>query len=143
MSARSNFIKTIRASAEARGNKRYFVKRGVINWATFNFASHQFAMSMLIEDTTFMRVNGMQEMTFSLEAATVIPDSTEQPEIDDGIIDILIEDMEAIFAEARVKVDAHGDSVALGVDTESARIVEFHDSALRVQGIIATVIVKY
>ena len=143
MGARKVFFDKVKTHAKEVRNGRYFVKRGVINWATFPFTNHAFAMSLLCDDTSFMKVNGVQDMSFSIEAATSIPDSTAQPEIDDGVMDSMIEDVETILNQVRADLDSHSNSIALMVDTESARIVEFHDSALRVQGIVATLIVKF
>lgn len=143
MSARKKFVDSVKSAALAVRNNRYFVKRGVINWATFDFDKHTFAMSLLCDDMTFMKQSGIQEMNFSIEAATSIPDSTKQPEIDDGVLDSMIEDIETILNQTRASVDTNHDNISLMVDTESARIVEFHDSALRVQGIVATIVVKY
>lgn len=143
MSARKVFLKAMKDAALAVRARRYFVKRGVINWASHDFKTKLFAISLQADDYSFMKQNGIQDMKFSMEIATSINDIVSPAQLNDDVIEELVDDAEWIFKTVMSQIDTLGDNVALVVDTESARVIEFHDSSLRVQGIVVTAYVKY
>ena len=138
MSSRAVFLQKLKAECEAARNGRYFVKRGVINWSTFPFDTHPFAIALVVDDFSFADDNGFQEMRVSLEVAARMPDDLEQPEIDDGLLDELTEDAERALQLVIKALDANQDAVVLRFDARTSRGVEFHDTALRVQGVVIT-----
>lgn len=138
MSARATFLAEMKRECKAARNGRYFVKRGVINWSSFSFEAHPFAVAIVVDDCSFANTEGFQEMRVSLEAAARIPDELEQPEIDDPTLDELFEDFEAVIQRVGKKLDPKGDSVLLRFDARTAKAVEFHDTSLRVQGVVFT-----
>lgn len=140
-SIRRQLITRVREFWTERSGQRYFVKRGVINWAGFDFKSRPFAIAILIDDMSIRReINGMN-LTF--EIATSMPTNQEFPEIDDGLLDDLIDDCESFIDEIRGWTDSKGDTLALRVQFSLARVVEFHDSNKQVQGIVLTIPVEY
>lgn len=145
MTPRRLLLETLKASAKKVRNGRYFVKRGAINWTAFDFDKHRFAISIQMDDFGFIRVNGIKEATISMEVFARMREQKEVeiPEIDDAITDEMVEDVERIIAELRQAADPQGDAVALRIDANSANIIEAHDVALRVQGVVTTFTVNF
>lgn len=141
MTARKNVLDTIRAAAEQVGNQRYFVKRGAINWPDFNFEEHGSAIAIIVEDETIY--GQMRSMKISLEVATRMARSDQEPSIDDGEIDNLHSDIVHIINELIRAKDKKQDSVATGVNQKNIRAVEFHDPGMLVQGVMVSMEVKY
>lgn len=145
MSARKTVLDTLRASTKKVGNAGYFVKRGAINWTTFDFTAHARAISIQVDNYGFLKVNGVKEATLTLEMFARMPEQPEGalPEIDDALLDEMIEDAEKIVADLRAAQDKQQDAVVMKIDPASANITEAHDVALRVQGVVVTIVVNF
>jgi len=141
-SPRAFLLQAIKSEAKLVRGGVYFVKRGVIDWSTFPFAERPRAIAVLSDDCSVLKSTGINDMTLSLEMATSMPTGSE-PEIDDGILDELFQDAETLLRKAAERIDSNGDPAAIVLMTESARVVEFHDSRLRVQGIVLTLTASY
>lgn len=133
-SARRVALEAFKAAAKKVRNGAYFVKRGPINWAVFPFPKHPRAIAITIDTQDFLPHNGIHNAEVAIEMAAAMPGDDEEPGIDDGLMDDLTEDAEEIVRQLLTKQDALGDAVALKVVGRS--IDEFHDSELRVQGVI-------
>ena len=138
-SPRNSMMTTIRNSAEVLRNSSYFVKRGAINWATFPFEEHSKAIAILIDDMSLLGsttgVGGSKDGKISLEIAARMPDEKDHPSIDDGLMDDLIEDAETIVKDLIAAKD--GDyPIVFHIDKASARVIEWHDAEVKVQGVV-------
>ena len=122
----------------------YFVKRGAINWTTWDFSKHPRAISIQLDRVSLFKVNGMNEGTITLEMFARMSSPKEVlPEIEDEVMDELLEDAEEIFLGLMSAEDKQGDSVVTKLEQDSTEVVESHDTSLRVQGIVVTVPVAF
>jgi hypothetical protein len=136
VSARKNIMDALVFYAKAVRNKRYHVKRGAIAWEDHDFDGREFAIAVMVDDCTILNPRGMNEAKIGIEIATKMPGTTEDPQIDDGTLDLLIEDAEFILENTKRKQDSQGDNVLLKLT--GANVTEFHDAAIRVQGIVVS-----
>ena len=137
---------SMKAKARTVRNGRYFVKRGAIDWTSHDFASKPFALSLQIDDGSLLRtasVRGMKSARISMEMFAPLPKAQDVPEIDDGLLDELIDDAEAIVLDLVMARDSSDDPIVFRVDETGARFVEAHDISLLVQGIVVTFNVQY
>lgn len=141
-SPRKVLMDTLRILADESRSGAYFVKRGAIDWATFAFASHPRAIALMADHMGLLQVDGMRPVSVGIEMAARMPETTDPPEIDDGLMDEMIEDVEEIVYGLQSQKDDRGDTVAFRVDPRESSIREFHDVSLRVQGIVAQFNVK-
>lgn len=144
MSARKDVTDKIKALAKSVRNSAYFVKRGYINWATFDFTSYPRAISILVDEERLLRdTKGFADARISLEIFTKIPPSTDPPQIDDGVLDELIDDARWIVEQLEQARNAQGDPVVFKISRNTSALVESHDATLEVQGIVAIIRVTY
>jgi hypothetical protein len=146
MSARKDLLLTLKDAAKAVRNQSYFVKRGVINWASFNFGKYPLACSIQMDESTLLFPGlGMNEAKVTMEMFTYLPDmaSDESAEIDDQAMDNLVEDAAAIIDVLLLKKNTEGDPVVFKIDRTTSRIVEAHDTASKVQGVVVMLDVTY
>jgi len=130
--------------AKQARNGAYFVKRGFINWAEFDFETNKRAISILVdEEGLFPDKRGMENARISMEIFTSISKSTEPVMIDDGVMDELIEDARWIVNQLEQAKNKQGENVALKIDKHASNLVESHDATLGVQGIVAIIRVTY
>lgn len=129
---------------EVRGG-RYLVKRGYINWATWPFDQHPYAMSLMLDEHDLFGAEGMLTGKVSIECFMRIPEVVSPPQLEDATLEELITDVATVIE--RVSVARYpGDPdypVAFAVLRKSARAVEAHDADLRVQGVTATFDVSF
>jgi len=120
--------------SEVRGGS-YYVKRGAISWPSFDFERRPRAVAIMADELLFLRAEAPMDVSF--EVAASMPGPTEDPQIDEGLIDELADDTEWVVRKLIEAVDTQGDCVALRVAEQDARIIEWHDPTIRVQGIVA------
>ncbi len=143
-SPRRVVMESLRDLARAQRSGAYFVKRGDIVWATFPFDRFPRAMALMVDVMSCAPTEGETHTAIiRIDAAAQIPDRTDPPEIDDGIHDELIDDVECVIYGLGPLKDDRGDTVAYRIDPEKSGIREFHDAGLRVQGIHAQFTVKF
>lgn len=142
-SPRKVALDTVKALAKKVRSGAYFVKRGAINWTTWDFEKHPRAISIQLDRVTLFKVNGMNDGVITLEMFSRMSSKEVPPEIDDGVMDELLEDAEAIFLGLMSAEDKQGDSVVTKLEQDSTEVVESHDTSLRVQGIVVTVPVTF
>ena len=130
--------------AKLARNGKYFVKRGAMVWAAFDFSRHERAVAIMFDDLTILRQDKPNDAKVAIEMFCRMPKDTDDPEIDDGLLDELIEDAEWVLVKAMSETSkGSGDNVILRLDAESANVVEAHDVSKRVQGIVVTFNVSY
>lgn len=137
MSARSDALNKLKEIFKTLHNSRYYVKRGVVAWAGFDFQKYAHAVSIQVDEIAPWMP--MPTMSLSIEMATLIPEMSTDPEIDDTTNEDMIDDcIEALNAWERLKMQ-NGDPYIIKMERLGVRAIEFHDATLRVQGIILTV----
>lgn len=121
----------------------YFVKRGPINWAEFPFEKYPRAIAILVDDQTFISSTGIQKASMSIEVAGSMPSPKDNPEVDDGLLDEFFEDVSLVLLSLREAKQGRGEDPVVFDVTADATATEFHDSTLKVQGIMVFFRVQY
>lgn len=134
-SARKVTMDRLRALCEEVRGGVYFVKRGPIDWSSHNYDENQRAISILLDDHSFLK--DINDASISLEFGGQMLRPDERPDMDDGLLDEMIDDAEWIIRSLIGSTNSQGDNIILQAKIKDARIVEFHDAQLRVQGIVA------
>lgn len=130
----------LKDACQSMRSRRYFVRRGAIDWGAWDFDAHPHAVALMMDDTTFM--GDFKVGTVSLEMF-VRMQSSDEPTIDDSVMDELIHDAATAFEKLAVaKVPGTMDNICTLVK-DSDVIIESSDAAKKVHGIIATIKVKY
>ena len=112
----------------------YYTRRGPIWWAGFPFDAYPRACSIQVsEEAPFAQINTAQ-IVFEV-AASLRPETVETLGIDDGLLDEFKDDAAWVAIEWSKKLNSLGDSLLIHADLNRARVVEFYDADLRVQGI--------
>lgn len=138
--ARSKLINVVKELCKKERGGSYHVHRGPINWAAFDFTKYPRAISILLDETAFMR--DFNPAILTLEVMTTMP---EGGEIDDTKIDEIHDDLESIFQkllQSRDPDDATAPIVWRLVHN-SDNAIEVSDVQLKVQGVIASVRLDY
>jgi len=136
-------MRTVRSLCEQVRNGAYFVKRGYINWSTFPFDKHERAIAILVDEESLEpSEKGFAEARLSFEIFTSIPES-ENPQIDDGILEELIIDARWIVSKLVQARNRQDDPIIYAYKKNTSSIVESHDATLMVQGIVAIIRVTY
>ena len=134
---RTIFMTRLKEVALRVAGGKYFVKRGYINWATWNFDAHPQAMSLMLDEHQFMA--SQADAVISIECFTRIK-SGDAPEIDDVVLDGIVQDLAAILDQMEEERDRQDPAypVAFAIKRGSAKAVEAHDAEMRIQGVTAT-----
>lgn len=115
-------------------NKRYYVKRGAINWTSHLWDKHPFAVSVGLDDSTFLRPQN--HATVSFEIFTKLKDPSDAVNgYDEVSQDDLLDDAVQVIQGLSQAVDANGDFIA-DVLPMSDNAIEAHDTSLGVQGLV-------
>lgn len=145
MIGRTIFMRALREVAQQLSGGKYFVKRGYINWATWNFDGYPRALSIMLDEHQFLTTDGTTEATVSFECFMRVDTSPEVMEIDDASLEEIITYLASILdqlEQERMREDP-AYPVAFSIKRNSARAVEAHDAEMRIQGVTATFEVKF
>lgn len=91
--------------ARKEHHRRYYVRRGPINWASFNFDQHRYGFSILTPQFTLIGdQHGIDSCTITIEMVQEMPDeSLERDERRDGIddrgLESMVKDIESIIRQ--------------------------------------------
>lgn len=119
---------------------RYWVHRGPVNWARFDFPTHPYAVAIMLDDVSLFRnEKGHLTATLTLEVFTRL--SEKQDGLNDDIMDDLQEDVVKAFTLLKIAVDDNGNAVVFRLFNGTA--VEVYDASLSVQGMIASVVIDF
>lgn len=142
MSSRQVMLETIKNELSKVRLARYYVRRGPIDWATFDFTKNPFAMSLSLAETTFMTPDGVNRGIVSIECFARMPELKDKPtEFSDATLDEMLADIEfAIRRSLQTKIK--GDNVLFLADGQSLAI-EVSDAELKVQGVVVDIEVKF
>lgn len=140
MTPLTSALKKLADSFKALNNGKYFVRRGAIMWAGFNFEANPYAVSIQLDEAALFNNNaGFKPTKISIELATALNDNNPvEPEIDDDAIEGLITDTQDALTAWTSARDSNGDPYVIKLERLSASAVEFHDPVLRVQGIVVS-----
>ena len=124
-------------------NGAYFTKRGPIDWSSYTFEKKARAVSILVDDTSMMTVDGITPASMSFEIGAPINEDRSNPEIDDGLLDELFEDAQLVLEGIqRLQQPGTQEPVILGMD-RNVSVVEWHSAELKIQGIVVIFNLKF
>lgn len=118
---------------------RYFVVRGAVNWANWDFVAHPWAVSINIDVCGFVNQSMMTEITLGIEVVARMTEATTEQGIDDWTLDEIRTDIARALDGWKVSRNSDGSMNVFRIAKESAVLKEFHDANKGVQGIVATV----
>jgi len=144
-SPRLVLMQTLKKLLKDVRNQRYFVKRGCINWTAFPFTRHPFAVSLQMDETSFMKPQtGADRAKITFEMFTLMQEPRpEEPDIEDEVIDEIIADAEEVLFKIQSMRNSQGDPIIFAIDKDTSRIVEAHDTDKKVQGVVVMMEVIY
>lgn len=145
MSSRRALMEALTEQAKAVRNGSYFVKRGAIDWADFEFVNHPAAISVQLVSHQLLASGrtGLREGLVAIEIFRRMPEGQARPEIDDALMDQIQDDAESIVDGLIASLDAQGDAVVIKVERDSSSVEEAHDVTLGVQGVVCTLRVGF
>lgn len=137
-SQRYQFMTRLKELASRIRNARYWVRRGAVDWASFDFSARKHAIALTVDEGPVLPdVEGRQTFKIGMELFGAMPgDSTES--IDDLLMDELWEDAGQLLEQLIQESDERGDSLALKLVASSTKGIETHDAGLQVEGLIVT-----
>ena len=137
------------ANAVAQG--RYFVRRGAVNYADWDWKSQPFVCSISLPDSELIQPPGQVDIqsTFRMELVTVETRAMDSrgpsPGLNDDIIDQLFMDAEqiidALFSGPARAVDQNGDPI--GLRLIRAAVSESSTQSFDLQGIVVSGEIAY
>lgn len=142
-SARRNALKKLKELWKGARNGVYFVKRGAVNWGTFDFDAKPRAVAILVDRGSFLRINGINYADVAFEICAQMRATPGEPEIDDELLDELIDDAERVIYDLQESKDKEDNPVVLKVSKDTAEYEEFHDVEKKIQGIIVKVSIEF
>lgn len=119
-------------------NGRYYVRRGPINFASFQFDRFPRAVAIICDDSSLplpQEQFPFQGARISFEIGMSMPDEASGS-IDDEAIDALRDDCTDILLQLLEATDTEGDNIVLRIDLGQARVIEWHDADRNLQGVI-------
>lgn len=118
----------------------YVVRRGVIQWLSFDFRKHPLALAIVLDTGTIGRQD-LQSGALALEFGGSMKMDEDSASLDDAILDDMYEDAEFLVRKLAEAKDERGNDVA--IVRLPAEVVEWSDIRKRVGGIVVTFDVRY
>ncbi len=127
--ARIDALDKLKGLFKAQDNGRYFVRRGVIDWSSFPFTDHPWAVAIQIDQGTIETETGFQQYTIGVEMFTQIPGLEVQEDIEAK----MIQDVRIILQKWKTLKNERGDNIICKVYPHIV-FQEVYDIDLNVQG---------
>lgn len=128
------------------GGGRYFVRRGAVNWAEFDFSRHSAGISILTPEFTLLGAQ-VNSITITLELVQQIPDGERVYRDTDGLndeeIEGLVEDARIILLGLKGAKDDSGDATVLRIVDNRIEGQEMSNLDFSIQGVMVTFTVEY
>jgi hypothetical protein len=139
ISAYLNVVKAMKTLAEELRGRVYYVRRGAINWATFDFQKKALAIAIMVDEASMLRSMNTLKVTF--EFACAIPEHVDA--VDDSVMDQFMVDFDTVADKLVKSVDDRGDAIVHSLDLNNVIAVEFSDFDLQVQGLSVSFQLSY
>jgi len=138
-------VDQLRGSWEKLRGGRYLVKRGAMAWPSFDFEANPYAVAIMLDAIRPLTHGIGTPCRLAFEVGCRMPNPEEEPNIDDGLFDELIDDVERVVHELMLarSPGATEYSVTFSLKTESAVVAEWHDADLMIQGLTFTIDCTY
>jgi len=128
------------------GGGRYFVRRGPVNWAEFDFNRYSAGISILTPEFTLLGAQ-VNSITVTLELVQRLPDGERLYLDTDGLndeeIEGLVEDARIILIGLKSAKDSTGDSTVLRVVDNRIEGQEMANLDFSIQGVMVTFTLEY
>lgn len=127
----------------AKLGRKYFFKRGPIDYTAWPFERYPWTLSMQIDESGMFKDINDAVLTFELSTRIAdAPGDDDIQSIDDGIQDEMRGHLYYLITEMRKLVAESGDPLIIGMN-HTQPVTEFHDTSLRIQGISYTFNIGY
>lgn len=140
---RVQWLQQLCALLRAQRSARYFVKRGYLEWTAHDYVAHPYPVAVMVDAERPGSI-GDTVAALSLVAATKIPQHGVV-ELDDEVLQDLLDDLRGALQQlehAEPTLTADG-PVVFRLDWEGASSHEWHDTDLRLQGVVLLIQVSY
>lgn len=144
---------TLVSLCRAQRQQRYYVRRGPINWATFDFERHPYAIAILTPEFSLKGdQHGVDQCTVTLELCQKMPDEAlDRDQRRDGLDDVglesLVEDVVGIVSALELAAYPNNDFLCsllrFSKDRPPVQGQEMSNDNWSVQGIQATFTITY
>lgn len=146
VSQRTRVLALLIDLCKAAGGGRYFVRRGPINWAEFDFSRYQAGIAILTPEFTLLGTQ-LNSITITLELVQRIPEADrgymETDGLNDQEIEGLVEDARIILLSLNAAKDAQGSVTVLRIVDNRIEGQEMSNLDFSVQGVMVTFTVEY
>lgn len=146
VSQRTRVLALLIDLCKAAGGGRYFVRRGPINWAEFDFSRYQAGIAILTPEFTLLGTQ-LNSITITLELVQRIPEADrgymETDGLNDQEIEGLVEDARIILLSLNAAKDAQGSVAVLRIVDNRIEGQEMSNLDFSVQGVMVTFTVEY
>lgn len=148
-SSRRVLLSALAEEAQKIRGGAYLVKRGGINWATFDFDSHARAISITQPEGSVypsQENSNQREGLFTFEAAVKMRNPERRAggaSIEDDLLDELLSDIVEIVRKVSARRDKDDNPIIFRAPQAGASFFEFHDADDGVEGVAATFRILY
>ena len=145
-SQRTRVLAQIIDLCKQAGGGRYFVRRGAVNWAEFDFNRYSAGISILTPEFTLLGVQ-LNSITVTLELIQSIPEGERLYRETDGLndeeIEGLVEDARIILLVLKAAKDESGNAIVLRIVDNRIEGQEMSNLDFSIQGVMITFTVEY
>lgn len=145
-SQRTRVLAKIIDLCKEAGGSRYFVRRGAVNWAEFDFNRYSAGISILTPEFTLLGVQ-LNSITVTLELIQSIPEGERLYRETDGLndeeIEGLVEDARIILLGLKAAKDESGNAIVLRIVDNRIEGQEMSNLDFSIQGVMITFTVEY
>tara|TARA_R110002096_G_scaffold97208_3_gene216571 strand:- start:646 stop:1095 length:450 start_codon:yes stop_codon:yes gene_type:complete len=138
-------LETLTKASRSARNRSYRVKRGPVNWSTWNFSDFPRGISILQDQGDLFPAtsrNGMRHAQISIEIFAKLTEDSKELGTDESISEELLDDVELILYGLATSQQS-GSPVIFNLDLPSTIYTEHHDSNSGVQGFVFTFSITY
>ena len=148
MSTRREIMDALRDAWRSARGGIYQVRRGPVEWASFNFEAFPYAVALLVEDGPldlpprfFGQSEGLREVTVAVQVVQRTPNDPTQ-EFDDGIQERFLEDIAVTIADLFKRTSTQGGPL-IGAVSKDSTIADAFDASVGIQGVVAAITLRY
>lgn len=130
-------------------DRTYHVIRGAVNWASWDFSVHPWAVSIMTKRNTFRKQsqNKFNKMLLVLEVFHGIKDPLQSDplvttKLMDGVLDSILEDTVLVLELLTCIKDSQNNSLVMKYDPDETA-GEVHDATATVQGLVFEITLDY
>lgn len=143
-SPKAAVMTALRQLLAAARSGRYHVKRGYVDWVAHDYDAHPYPASIMCDVETLGGIGDTDTVVSVVLAARMPPEAVV--DLDEDVLSDLAADARTAFEQLekmRWAHDGQDEPLVFRLDWRGARLSEWHDVDLRLQGILLQVQVSY